>query len=73
MAAAWKSVDALSLYEVRFLSADGHAFRQVWAPDREAAAALVRDRASLFGLREDLLVTEVVELEIREEGLDAAA
>jgi hypothetical protein len=73
MAAARKSVAALRLFEVSYLCGGERGSRQVWAPDAAGASQFVRDRASLLGLRfSTVLVTRVLELEIREEELRAA-
>ena len=72
MPADWMPAAPLALFEVRYLCVGGAGVRLVWAPDGDAARGLVMDRASLFGLPESVVVTGVVEVEIREEGLDAA-
>jgi hypothetical protein len=62
------------LFEVEFVCGLEYGKRRLLAPSSTAAADAVRDYASLFGLpHESVCVMRVTLLEVREEGLDAAA
>jgi hypothetical protein len=54
-------------WEIRYVSAGKPGVRQVWAPDQQAAAHVLIQNASWWGLNEHPRILSVIRLQVREQ------